>query len=74
MLCDDLNGWGGVGEFQERGDICIHMAGSLCSTTEIIFTQHCKQLYPYRKLIFKKRRKKKKKRKEAASLLERRKY
>ena len=73
MLCDDLNGWGGVGEFQERGDICIHMAGSLCSTTEIIFTQHCKQLYPYRKLIFKKRRKKKK-RKEAASLLERRKY
>jgi len=59
MTSTDGVGWG---EFQEREDMCIHMAGSLCSTTETIFTQYCKQLYPYRKLIFKKRRKKKKKR------------
>ena len=36
MLCDDLEGRdGGVGkEAQERGDICIHIADSLCCTTE----------------------------------------
>ena len=31
MLCDDLEGWGGMGggrEGQEGGDICIHMADS----------------------------------------------
>ena len=29
MLCDDLDGWDGGGEAQERGDICIFIAGSL---------------------------------------------
>ena len=34
MLCDDLEGWDGGGgrEFQEGGDICIHMADSLLCT------------------------------------------
>ena len=36
MLCDDLEGWDGVGweEVQEGGDICIHIAASLCRTAE----------------------------------------
>ena len=37
MLCDDLDGWdGGVGgkEVHQGGDICIHIADSLCYTTE----------------------------------------
>ena len=25
MLCDDLDGWGGDGEVQEEGDVCIHI-------------------------------------------------
>ena len=56
LLCDDLNGWDGVGEFQDRGAICVHTADSLCDTTETtIFTQYCKQLYSNKKL--KRRRK-----------------
>ena len=36
MLCDDLEGWWGVGrEAEEGGGICIHIAYSLCCTTEI---------------------------------------
>ena len=36
MLCDDLEGWDGEGgrEAQEGGDICIHIADSLCCTAE----------------------------------------
>ena len=41
MLCDDLDGQnGGLGgggdgrEVQEGGDICIHIADSLCCTAE----------------------------------------
>ena len=37
MLCDDLEGWGGVGggrEVQEREDICILMADSCCCMAE----------------------------------------
>ena len=37
MLCDGLEGWGGVGggrEAHEGGDICIHMADSQCCTAE----------------------------------------
>ena len=36
MLCDDLDGWDGEGEreVQEGGDICIHIADSLCCTAE----------------------------------------
>ena len=30
MLCGDLNGK----EIQKRGDICVHIADSLCSTVE----------------------------------------
>ena len=30
MLCGDLNGK----EIQKRGDICIHMADSLCCTAD----------------------------------------
>ena len=37
MLCDDLEGQDGVGgggEVQERGDICVSIAGScLCAET-----------------------------------------
>ena len=35
MPCGDLDGWKGEGnerEDQEGGDICIHIADSLCST------------------------------------------
>ena len=40
MLCEDLTGWdGGAGdggrEAPEGGDICMHVASSLCCTTEI---------------------------------------
>ena len=46
MLCDDLEvgmvGWGGGREALERGDICIHIADSLCSTAELI--QHFKAI------------------------------
>ena len=31
VLCGDLNG----NEIQKRGDMCIHIAGSLCCTVEI---------------------------------------
>ena len=31
VLCDDLEGWDGVGV---GGDICIHIAGSLCCTAD----------------------------------------
>ena len=40
MLCHDLEGWdkegGREGDPRGRGcgDICMHMAGSLCCTTE----------------------------------------
>ena len=37
MLCDDLEGWDGVGsgrEVQEGGDICIFLADSCCSMAE----------------------------------------
>ena len=35
MLYDDLGWWWGVGrEFQDRGDICIRIADSLCCTAE----------------------------------------
>ena len=35
MLCNDLDGWDGVGkEVQEGGDICIHIADSLRCTAE----------------------------------------
>ena len=39
MLCKDLTGWdGGEGdggrEAPEGGDICMHVASSLCCTTE----------------------------------------
>ena len=36
VLCDNLEGWDGMGgerEVQDRGDICILMAG-LCCTAE----------------------------------------
>ena len=33
VLCDNLDGWGGR-EAHEGGDICIHIAGSLCCTAE----------------------------------------
>ena len=41
MLCDDLDGWDGVGgkEVQEGGDIGIHIADSLHCTA-----QHCKAI------------------------------
>ena len=29
MFCDDLDGWDGVGEAQEGGDLCMRMADSL---------------------------------------------
>ena len=41
MLCDDLgDGMGEWGrrEVQEGGDVCVHMADSLCCTAE---KQHC---------------------------------
>ena len=34
MLCDDLERWGVRKEVQERGDIFIHRADSLCCTVE----------------------------------------
>ena len=35
MLCDDLEGWdGGGGEVPEGGDVCMHVADSLCFTAE----------------------------------------
>ena len=36
MLCGDLNGK----EIQKRGDICIHIADSLCCTAETNTTLH----------------------------------
>ena len=43
MLCDDLDGWDGVGrEVQKGGDICMHIADSLCYKAEL--TQHCKAI------------------------------
>ena len=37
MLCVDLEGWDGVGgmEVLEGGDLCIHIADSLCCTADI---------------------------------------
>ena len=29
VFCDDLDGWDGVGEAQEGGDLCMRMADSL---------------------------------------------
>ena len=44
VLCDDLEGWDGGGrEAQEGGDICIHIADSLCCTAET--NNIVKQLY-----------------------------
>ena len=45
MLCDHLEVWDreGESEAQEGGDICIHMADSLCYTAETNNT--VKQLY-----------------------------
>ena len=34
MLCDDLDGWDGGREVQEREDIRIHIADSLHCTAE----------------------------------------
>ena len=37
MLCDNLEGWDGLGagkEVQERGDVCIPMADSCCCMAE----------------------------------------
>jgi len=38
LLCDDLEWWGGMRgggrEAHDRGDICIHIADSLCCTAE----------------------------------------
>ena len=45
VLCDDLEGWdegGGGRALQEGGNICIHVADSLCCTAETIII---KQLY-----------------------------
>ena len=39
MLFDDLEGWdegGGGRQLQEGGDICIHVADSLCCTAETL--------------------------------------
>ena len=39
MLCDDLEGWGGMAggrEGQEGGDICIHTADSCMEETSTI--------------------------------------
>ena len=39
VLCSDLDGWdGGRQEVQEGGDICIHIADSLCCTAETNMT------------------------------------
>ena len=39
MLCDNLEGWDGVGrEAQKGGDICILMTDSCCCTVEINIT------------------------------------
>ena len=41
MLCDNLEGWDGVGgerEVQEGGDICILMTASHCCTPETNIT------------------------------------
>ena len=38
MLCDDLEGWDGDGggrEVQEEGDMCTHVADSLCRRAEM---------------------------------------
>ena len=37
MLCGDLEGWGGGGggrEAHEGGDLCMHVADSLCRIAE----------------------------------------
>ena len=34
MLCDDIEGWEGGSRGRGFGDICMHMADSLCYTTE----------------------------------------
>ena len=37
MVCDELDGWDGGGgrrQVQEGGEICIHIADSLCCTGE----------------------------------------
>ena len=47
MLCDDLNGK----EIQNRGDICIRIADSLCCTAE-----HTTQLNEYIPLKIKKKK------------------
>ena len=54
MLCDDLDGWDGVGderEVQEGEDICIHIADSLHCTAETNNT--VKQLYSNKKKYWK---------------------
>ena len=49
MLCGDLDGWDGGGgrEVQEGGDVCIHIADSLCCTAET--NTIVKQLYSNKK-------------------------
>ena len=49
MLCDDLEGWDGGGEVQERENTCIYRANSLCCTTEAN-TTFVKQPYSNNKL------------------------
>ena len=43
MFCDDLEERDGGGGVQEGGDICIHIADSLCCTEET--NNMVKQLY-----------------------------
>ena len=50
MLYGDLNGK----EIQKRGDICIHMTGSLCCTAEN--NNIVNQLYSNKKLILKRKK------------------
>ena len=50
MLCDDLNGK----EIRNGGDICVHIADSLCCRAE-----HTTQLNDYIPLKIKKKKKKK---------------
>ena len=51
VLYGDLNGK----EIQKRGDICIHMTGSLCCTAEN--NNIVNQLYSNKKLILKRKKK-----------------
>ena len=47
VLCDNLEGWDGVGggkEAQEGRDICIHITHSLCFVVYQKLTQHCRAI------------------------------